>query len=53
MLANPLSTVIFAIVLWRFFSNRIRGEEAHLVYFFGQAYRDFKVRTPTRIPFIP
>lgn len=26
VLANPIMTLVFAVVLWRFFSSRIRGE---------------------------
>lgn len=49
---NPVSVVIFIIVLWRFFSNRIYNEEKYLVDFFGKDYEDYRRRTPTLIPFI-
>lgn len=26
LLGNPLSALVFAVVLWRFFSRRIRGK---------------------------
>ncbi|RMD41649.1 hypothetical protein DV735_g3485, partial [Chaetothyriales sp. CBS 134920] len=44
--------VVYAVVLWRFFSHRILHEERHLVQFFGKEYIDYRQRVPTRIPFI-
>ncbi|KAA8917501.1 hypothetical protein TRICI_000367 [Trichomonascus ciferrii] len=50
---NPVSFLGFAIVLWRFFNDRIADEESHLVAFFGDRYINYKRSTPTRIPYIP
>jgi protein-S-isoprenylcysteine O-methyltransferase len=52
-LCNPLSSIGFITVLWRFFDGRIRHEEKLLVEFFGSEYLAYRVDTPTRIPFIP
>ncbi|KAK0534300.1 farnesyl cysteine-carboxyl methyltransferase [Tilletia horrida] len=52
MLANPVSALGFAAVLYRFFSQRIRKEEAYLVNFFGTAYEDYRKRVPTLLPFV-
>ena len=62
-LANPLSTVVFVAVLWRFFSRRIqyfptgfclmsRAEENLLVGFFGEEYVDYRKKVGVWIPFI-
>lgn len=51
-LSNPLSTIIFAVVLWRFFSRRIRGEEIYLVAFFGREYEEYRKRVGVYIPFV-
>lgn len=53
LLANPVSFVVFALVAWRFFRERIPYEEAFLVRFFGDAYLKYRSKTPTRIPGIP
>jgi protein-S-isoprenylcysteine O-methyltransferase len=63
-LANPLSTMVFVAVLWRFFSSRIRyytlnslvndrQEEVLLVKFFDEEYIDYHKKVGTWIPFIP
>lgn len=52
LLANPISFVTFVALLWIFFSERIRDEEAYLLVFFGEEYVDYRKTTPTRIPFI-
>jgi protein-S-isoprenylcysteine O-methyltransferase len=52
MLQNPLTIVVFAVVLWRFFSRRIWREERALIEMFGQDYQTYRARTPTWIPFI-
>jgi protein-S-isoprenylcysteine O-methyltransferase len=41
------------LVLWRFFSRRISGEEELLVAFFGDDYVRYRKRTSVGIPFIP
>jgi protein-S-isoprenylcysteine O-methyltransferase len=52
LLCNPLATVAFAYVSWRFFHSRIPYEEFHLARFFPE-YEAYRRRVPTRIPFIP
>lgn len=52
MVGNKVCLVGFAIVLWRFFDSRIRGEEKYLVSFFGEKYEDYRKRVGTKIPFI-
>ena len=51
-LRNPISTVVFASVLWKFFSDRIEEEEQYLVSMFGAAYVEYRAKTGTWIPFI-
>ncbi|EAQ89125.1 hypothetical protein CHGG_05744 [Chaetomium globosum CBS 148.51] len=53
VMGNVFSFVGYAAVLWRFFSRRIRHEEAYLVAFFGGEYVDYRRRVRTRIPFVP
>ncbi|KAG0360921.1 Isoprenylcysteine carboxyl methyltransferase family-domain-containing protein [Gamsiella multidivaricata] len=52
MMMNPVCFLGFAVVLHRFFSERIQYEEQLLVRFFGQSYRDYKARAKTGIPLI-
>ncbi|KAG9015027.1 hypothetical protein FRB94_007099 [Tulasnella sp. JGI-2019a] len=52
-LQNPISFVIYAVVLWRFFYFRIIGEEKSLVRFFGDDYVQYRKRVGTWIPGIP
>ena len=52
VLGNPICFVAYLIVLWRFFSSRIKSEEGDLVRFFGDNYIDYKKRVGTGIPFI-
>ncbi|GBE79677.1 protein-s-isoprenylcysteine O-methyltransferase [Sparassis latifolia] len=52
LLQNPISFVGFAVVLWRFFSNRIAHEEISLIRFFGDDYNSYRSRTGTMIPFV-
>lgn len=52
VLLNPLSFILFSIVLWRFFSQRINIEEKYLVQFFGNQYTEYKLSTKIWIPFI-
>ncbi|KAJ8428494.1 hypothetical protein Cgig2_029947 [Carnegiea gigantea] len=44
MLLNPISTVAFAIVVWRFFAGRIPYEENYLKRFFGTQYVEYARR---------
>lgn len=52
LLCNPISIAAFAFVAWKFFEDRIPYEETYLIEMFGDKYRDYKKRVPTRIPFI-
>ncbi|CUS09885.1 unnamed protein product [Tuber aestivum] len=52
MLGNPVCFVGYTLVLWKFFSHRIRGEEELLVEFFEDEYLEYRARTRTFIPFI-
>lgn len=52
MLCNPISTVAFAIVVWRFFSQRIPYEEYFLRQFFGLEYEDYARQVSSGIPFV-
>ncbi|CAI0416029.1 unnamed protein product [Linum tenue] len=52
MLCNPVSTVGFAAVVWRFFSKRIPYEEYYLRRFFGSNYLDYAKRTSSGVPFV-
>ncbi|KAJ5068954.1 protein-s-isoprenylcysteine o-methyltransferase [Anaeramoeba ignava] len=51
-LCNILSPIAFAIILWKFFNERIQDEELNLIKFFGDEYRKYRSKTPTYIPFI-
>eukprot|EP00897_Mesotaenium_endlicherianum_P006170 jgi/Mesen1/5581/ME000281S04636 len=53
MLCNPISTVLFALVSWRFFDDRILYEERLLVQFFGRDYITYAASVPSGIPFVP
>ncbi|KAL2917427.1 farnesyl cysteine-carboxyl methyltransferase [Polyrhizophydium stewartii] len=53
VLANPLCFCAFAVVLFRFFSERIEYEEETLQQFFGDKYRVYKMTSHTFIPGIP
>lgn len=53
LLGNPVSVVLFSVVIWNFFNQRIVYEEFHLVRFFGQSYERYRKVTPTWIPGIP
>ncbi|XXH05009.1 secretory subunit [Hypoxylon texense] len=52
VLGNPFCFVAYTIVLWQFFSKRVRHEEALLVRFFGDDYINYKRRVGTLIPFV-
>ncbi|KAK2984291.1 hypothetical protein RJ640_003850 [Escallonia rubra] len=52
MLCNPISTVVFAFVVWQFFSQRIPYEEYFLSQFFGSRYEEYAVGLPSGIPFV-
>ncbi|KAI5864492.1 ICMT-domain-containing protein [Durotheca rogersii] len=52
VLGNPFCFVGYAIVLWQFFSKRVRHEEALLVRFFGDDYLNYKNKVGTLMPFV-
>ena len=49
-LANPLCTILFAVVTHKFFRQRVAAEEALLVDFFGSDYTRYAARTRTWMP---
>jgi protein-S-isoprenylcysteine O-methyltransferase len=49
---NYLCAAAYVYVLWNFFLDRLEFEELALEQFFGQEYRDFRCKVPTRIPFL-
>ncbi|XP_061991419.1 protein-S-isoprenylcysteine O-methyltransferase A-like [Rosa rugosa] len=52
MLCNPISTIAFALVVWRFFQQRIPYEEFYLRQFFGSQYEEYGRRVPSGVPFV-
>lgn len=52
MLCNPISTIAFAIVVWRFFARRIPYEEYFLRQFFGSQYVEYAQGVPSGLPFV-
>ncbi|XP_021897015.1 protein-S-isoprenylcysteine O-methyltransferase A-like isoform X4 [Carica papaya] len=52
MLCNPLSTIVFALVVWRFFAKRIPYEEYFLRRFFGSEYEIYAQYVPSGVPFV-
>ncbi|PON54680.1 Protein-S-isoprenylcysteine O-methyltransferase [Trema orientale] len=52
MLCNPFSTIGFAIVVWRFFYQRIPYEEFFLRGFFGARYDEYAKRVSSGVPFV-
>ncbi|KAK6431345.1 farnesyl cysteine-carboxyl methyltransferase [Oleoguttula sp. CCFEE 5521] len=52
LVGNKLCLVAYALVLWKFFSDRIRGEEKKLIEFYGKEYESYRAKVPTGIPFI-
>ncbi|OIW21275.1 hypothetical protein TanjilG_31390 [Lupinus angustifolius] len=52
MLCNPISTVVFAVVVWHFFAKRIVYEEYFLVQFFGKQYEEYAQRVVSGVPFV-
>ena len=52
VLLNPFSLIVFTLVLWRFFNQRIKIEEKYLISFFGNDYINYKKHTKVWIPFI-
>eukprot|EP00249_Psilotum_nudum_P002460 c15508_g1_i3 orf=234-665(-) len=52
LLCNPLCTIAYTIVTWRFFADRIQFEEYFLRQFFGRDYGDYARTVPSGIPFV-
>lgn len=52
LLCNPICTVGYIVVLWRFFARRIQFEEYYLYQFFGRQYEAYAERVPSGIPFV-
>ncbi|CAI5521975.1 unnamed protein product [Closterium sp. Naga37s-1] len=52
LLVNPLCTLAFALVSWRFFAVRIPYEEFYLHQFFGLEYARYAASVPSGIPFV-
>ncbi|KAL5530205.1 STE14 [Sanghuangporus sanghuang] len=53
VLQNPISFILYSILLWRFFRQRTRVEEASLIRFFGDEYVQYRKNVGMKIPFIP
>jgi len=53
VLQNPISLILYSVLLWRFFYYRTRAEERALIKFFGQNYVEYRRRVGTKIPFVP
>lgn len=53
VMGNAVCFWLYAGVLWRFFSGRVKVEEEYLVQFFGDGYREYRRRVGTKIPGIP
>ncbi|CAN4080895.1 unnamed protein product [Withania somnifera] len=52
MLCNPISTIGFTVVVWKFFSRRIPYEEFFLKQFFGSDYEEYMRKVPSGIPLV-
>lgn len=52
LLLNPISTLLFIVLLYKFFSSRIIYEEHKLIEFFGDEYIKYSQTTPVGIPFL-
>jgi protein-S-isoprenylcysteine O-methyltransferase len=52
LLGNPLCTILYTLVSWRFFKSRIVYEEFYLLKFFGKRYAEYQRSTPSGIPFV-
>jgi protein-S-isoprenylcysteine O-methyltransferase len=50
VLGNVVCLVGYAVVLWKFFSDRIKSEEQLLVKFFGKQYVEYRAKTWVGIP---
>ncbi|CAF1002720.1 unnamed protein product [Brachionus calyciflorus] len=52
LLANPICTVLYTIVTWKFFKARIIFEEYYLIRFFGAQYIQYQKKVMSGIPFV-
>ena len=52
MCVNPICTVAFAFILFKFFKNRIELEEEYLIRFFGMEYIKYRREVSSLMPFI-
>jgi protein-S-isoprenylcysteine O-methyltransferase len=52
VLGNFVCLAGYSVVLWKFFSARIQGEEIFLVRWFKKEYVDYRKKTPVGIPYI-
>ncbi|XP_061383786.1 protein-S-isoprenylcysteine O-methyltransferase isoform X2 [Danaus plexippus] len=52
ILLNPVCVVIYTLVSWMFFNERIFAEEMFLISFFGKQYLEYQKRVSTGLPFI-
>ena len=44
--------MLYALVSWKFFSERVEVEEYYLLEFFGPDYAKYQREVPTGLPFI-
>lgn len=52
VMGNAVCFVGYGLVLWKFFSSRVKVEEKKLVEFFGDEYVEYRKRVGTMIPFV-
>ncbi|KAH8372307.1 hypothetical protein KR093_010996 [Drosophila rubida] len=52
IMMNPLCIIIYTLVSWMFFYDRIRSEEYSLLQFFKSDYARYQKRVSTGLPFI-
>ena len=52
LVCNPVCFVVYAIVSWQFFQERMEEEEQLLLCFFGEQYSQYKENVATGIPFL-
>ncbi|CAH2244604.1 jg11718 [Pararge aegeria aegeria] len=52
ILLNPICVIIYTLVSWTFFRERIFAEEMFLISFFGTQYLDYQKKVGTGLPFI-
>lgn len=50
VLCNPVCGLIYSIVSWKFFDERVLMEEYMLLSFFGEQYRTYQQRVGTGLP---